>query len=372
MKFKRNVPNKNLTVIFSVLIIFVTSLLTYIFTNVEFELVPNNYIQIAVFILGVVNTVFGCFPLIYFFQFGGQKWMIKQFMVVLFNSFFSNRIEFFKSNYPNDIEKITYRITYFTFYERRSFVLRVIALYRKIRKNKFEPQRQIDINNSYLLCKYRYGLEDGRFTHEKTTKPYVLYDDDENLRGVTSLIFKYERKVYFCIDNFNINSIIKKVKENGTGLSFYEKDLSQKSIEENIKRMELLISAYNKLNSGKLVTDDEKEELITFMKKTHTDFNDMFNINEGTHANHFLGFKVYNQQHDPIGLFIIDAREPSQSSSFEEIVFNKQKSSSSVGNKSNTEVINNILEIFSRLTSKSVIDMSLDLEDDNSGKRIRD
>lgn len=372
MRKYRNVPNKNVTVIISVLIIFLTSLLTYIITNVEFSFIPNNYKGLIVIILGIINTFLGCFPLIYFFTLGGQNWIIKQFMVILFNAFFSDRLMMMKQKYNSEVDQCTYRITYYKFYRNKSVGLRLHFLLRRLFRKKYGEQRQVDTNHDYLLCAYRYGVENGRYDTQKTTKPYILYDNDEMLKGVASLIYRGNSKLYLCIDNININVIVQKIIKNNKTLSLYDKKYSRLPLETNIEGMKELLLSYNQLCSDHtaIIQQDEINELIEFMKNTHTDYNDIFDISGGMHSNHFLGFKVYNKRHEAIGVFIIDAKEPIRSS-FEDIVFNKAYNPNVNVKKSDTKWIKQVLETFSNLTSESIFDLNSEKEKKH-GKRIRD
>lgn len=374
MQEYKNAPSKNATVIISTLLIFVTSLFTYIVTNVDIPFIQDDYIWIIVIILGTINVVCGCFPLIYFFSLGGQNWIIKQFIVILFNTFFSSRLKDIKERYPNQIDQFTYRITYYKFYRKKSFSLKLQSLQRKIQRNKYGEQRQININHDYLLCEYRYGIENGRYDTHKTTKPYELYSDEKMLKGVTSCIYRGNERIYVCIDNFSINDIVEKIIKNKRNLSLYDKSYSEQTLDNNITAMEELIDSFNKLwfqDADKEISSNEKKELIDFMRNTHTDYNDIFDISGGTHSNHFLGFKVYNQKHEAIGVFIIDAKEPNPSS-FEEIMFNNQTAKSSQTSQvinSDKKWIEEVLKTFSNLTSKSIFELNSDKEDKH-GQRI--
>ena len=116
----------------------------------------------------------------------------------------------------------------------------------------------------------------------------------------------------------------------------------------------------------------KKMNLLILCEK-HTDYNDIFDISGGTHSNHFLGFKVYNQKHEAIGVFIIDAKEPNHSS-FEEIMFINQTAKSSQTSQvinSDKKWIKEVLKTFSNLTSKSIFELNSDKEDKH-GQRIGD
>lgn len=363
--------NKNVTLIISVLIVFVTSLATYIVTNVEIPFIKSQYKWIVVIIIGAINVLAGCFPLIHFFTLGGQNWIIKQFMQILFNAFFLERINYIKEHHLDKIDDVTYRITYYKFYRKESFFLRMHYYYRKIMKNKYGKQRQLDISLDCLLCKYRLGIENGKYDTHKTTKPYILYNEHDKLNGVASLIYKATEKIYLCIDNLNINDIIQRIIHNKKTLSLYDSKYNGCSIDDNVEGMKELLNSYNMLwtnEPSNCISKKDTNEVIKFMEKTHTGYNDIFDISGGTHSNHFLGFKVYNQNHEAIGVFIIDAKDPLHSD-FENIVFENKPKKLSIS--SNEKWIRQVLETFSNLTSSSIFELNSDKENKN-GKRIRD
>ena len=215
-------------------------------------------------------------------------------------------------------------------------------------------------NYDYLICKYRFGIENGTYINKKTSKSYRIYDDPKYVRGVTGKIYMNNKSVYSSIDNLNINSILKKIINNKTNLSTYDNSLKDKSIDENIEHMKSFVNDFNKVSTNCKIEDNEIEELTKFMEETNTDFNDMFNINNGVHSNHFLGFKVYNKLHDTMGVFTIDAKEDDPNLNFTDIVA-----------KAKDDWLEKILVVFSGLTSQTIIDLSSE-EKKRHGERVGD
>lgn len=353
--------SKNFTVVMSLLIVSLLNTAIIVINNLYF--ISPKTKTIIIIILSLLNFFIGYIPLINFFNTGGRSWIIKQFTPIIFNAFFYQRINDLKiKNEINYLENSVYRVSVYKYYKNRSLALRLIALKRYILKSKYK-NRTISSKKDCLLCVYRYGLEDGKIVTHPTTKPYIIEENNESdqreldrVFGVAGMAFCAKNSTYLCLDNHNVNTIINKIKATGY-IALEQKGFEQKSISENVCKMDDVITKTN------IISNEEKDILLQFMEQTHTNYNDIFNISNGTHSNHFLGFKIYDDLHNPTHVVVIDARENDDAITFNDIINHKDDEPN--------DWMNFILNTLSGLTSKTISTL-LEERKDTHGKRIRD
>jgi len=363
-KRRKKIHNNNLKLLTSLITVMWTSIIIFVLGNLNFE---NTYLKnLLIIIFTIINAVVGYFPLFSFFKFGGQKWIIKQFVPIIFNALFSARIEQIKNDKSKKeyLEDCCYRVSYYKYYHKDEWILNLYRLIRKV-NNKTYKNRIIPANKDVLLCTYRYGLEDGKFTHKPSSVVYTLDECDMNkVKGVAGLIAKNNDITYECLDNVNINNIIAKLKANNDDIGVQVKENEDISLSESIVVMKNRISSYNndtKTGNNK-ISEEEENEILEFMKKTHTDYNAMFDISGGKHANHFLGFKVYNVLREMEGIIIIDARENDSGIKFHDIV--------SANHFTPTNWIDYVLQVFSGITSETLAALVKEEDKKRDGERV--
>lgn len=330
---KKAIYKTNKRLILSIFIITVTTFLINFFSVINKDDLPEafNYLKfifdekIKFYVFGVlliINILFGYIPLFHFFSIGGQKWIIKKFIPTIFYSLFGNKIQQLKSpnNQIEDFKTNWYRVTCYRYISFETCPFTFVFEYIKRRFHRVSKDRYINFKNGYLVCFYRYGMEDGKVGEDYTSMIYQVkskknLEDEENIKGISGLTFISDLPIKKALDFTKINEILKKIidemKRRNIMHILYNDTMLQKSKTDNIEQMKSVLNQLNNNDNGFSITDDEKNIIIDFMNKTNTDFNAMFGISNGHHSNHFVGFKINtkSKSNTPWGVIVIDAYE---------------------------------------------------------------
>lgn len=363
-------------------VIFVTTVFINIISTIDATLVPDCLDRIkplfqgtlkftSLMILLIINLIFGYWPVIRFFSIGGKKWIMNQYLPAIFNALFKTRIKELLESNPLALDKCMYRVTCFRYQSRKKYRLNFWWQFitRRLRKSTREKRRILEKDKGYLVCYGRYGLENGEFVtknssliYEVTNKNFNNLDIDE-VKGTAGRTFVNDKNTTYALDNVGINTILKQIIEQTKQSGEYESMITE--------RKHLSIS-----NSIRVTKRDLKEEcskenlqkLIDFIRDTNTDFVDLFSIKEGFHSNHFLGFKIFDENDKVWGVIVIDAYEDTEPGFWE--IVNPKSISKDIKPEVCKEWVDCILNSFSNLMSESTINLVLKTEEKN-GKRIR-
>ena len=273
--------------------------------------------------------VLGYLPLFQFFAIGGRKWIIRQFIPRMFFALFSSRINFWQTKNSDNLKKNWYRVTCYKYIDLKKTPIHYLYEFvkRKLLWRKYKG-RQIKWNCGYLVCYYRYGMENGTISEDYTSILYQVSQngkrlDESSVQGIAGMTFISEEEQKKALDNKNINGILDKIikcaKENNL-IRILKEEYEECNIEKHIETMKGTIS--NLKGQGLVITDDEVNVVETFMRNTNTDYNSMFGISDGNHSDHFVGFKIKNnvrKEERTWGTIIIDAYE-SEVATFWEII----------------------------------------------------
>ncbi len=268
----------------------------------------------------------------------------------------------------NDIPSLqttnTYRITCYRYvsniFVRIFFLIKTFIKFGK--KRKLSTNDIFSFNNKYLFCYSRYGFE---YSGNKELKPrfystptYFKVNYKKNIaQGFAGAIYysneyhKDGENFYEALNNCNINEIIQsnliehKGQIHGTLNDSLSKDELQKKIStkyteyrnDNKGNLFLDKSTFNDIfllrkmknslinNPDLSLEEKDFDEIINFMEKTNTNLTELFEIGEGRHSNHFLGFCLFKEK-KLWGIVVID------------ILNNKSFSELCVGKKFGSEI----------------------------------
>lgn len=379
--FKRKKTYKtNKRLVFSILIITLTTFLINLFATITADILPKelSFLRVlfnesfrvwTIIILSIINICLGFIPLFHFFTIGGRKWIIKMFLPTIFYTLFKKHIKsLYRDNEKcNNLKNNWYRVTCYKYCDRKQNPLRFHYEFCRRRFRKKYQGRRLEYNKGYLICYYRYGMENGYIGEDYTSMIYEvtengIIEDEEDVKGIAGMTFVSKEQMKISLNHNKINNIIEKIKK-----SAIEKDFSQfldfkdlpVSMDGNVKRMK---QTFEKVFNEEIVCTEQKL-VVNFMKSTNTDYNSVFGISGGHHSNHFIGFKIPNENPNdkPWGVVVIDAYEE-EPSSFWKIIYPKTKFNED-SEKLGQEWLSCLIDSYSVLLSSTISEIIFDKED---------
>lgn len=246
-------------------------------------------------------------------------WLIQDYLKarnnIIYEVFVKSIFQAFFETAPITEKDKIFRVNLYKFYKTGTISWRWEKFKRwlEYRKTNRRKDRRLENNTDYLLCHTRYGRKHGLQISNTTTYPFKVKVDGPKpvYRLFTGEVYK-DRNIItkIALDNPNINEIVKKIPAPDANLRNTYISLLNESVTKNYD--DLLTYS---IDPTHCLNSTEQSQLKDFMEKTNTLALDLFDINEGVHCNHFMGFKIFKNTErlgDTLwGVVTIDALEPS-------------------------------------------------------------
>lgn len=310
-----------------------TLYISYGITNVE----TQSTIRRLAFI---ITLFFGAF-----FIYLEYKKSVKTFDNVLDNTLESIFLTLFETT-PKENPETIFRVNLYKFYENGTIKWKYQRLIRywEFKKTRGRKDRRLQKGSNYLLCFKRYGYKYGNRISNLTTYPFKV---DRNVyRLFTGKVYENTTLTTIVEDNYDINAIVEKIPRPDGNLRQTYIALLNESPQRNYNDLFTFT-----INPANCLTPTEQTRLEAFMKATNTLALDLFDINNGVHCNHFMGFKVIRRSSrsgdDVWGVVTIDALQPNGRSFYEFIGVD-------YAIVSNRQWLEKILKAYSKLLSDAI------------------
>lgn len=243
-------------------------------------------------------VVFGLVYSYYTIRRKAIKKLIKSVSEVVFTKINPNgiyRITCFK--YADPIQCLWYRLRNFFIDKRKGYKVR----------------RMDKLTKGYLVCYARYTRKRERIIVDNSSISFLV---DQGNQGKSEPIVKgFAGKVYVSSGHYEkslnvgiVNNTVQKLRSSRDLFeAFSRDDMRYCSTDSDLARFSSSEGVASKLS------DEEVQQVKDFMSQTNTNLFELMTINNGVHANHFLGFKVYKSSADldnkrpPWGVVMIDA-----------------------------------------------------------------
>ena len=169
------------------------------------------------------------------------------------------------------------------------------------------------LNDTKLIVRLSFCLNNN---NNKSISHNKIDNENKIFRLFAGKVFESEDSYAKAIDNNDINGIVEVIQQpDEADIASYIK-LIDKSPLENFAKLQTTKKLMKLDPTTNGLVDLEKTEtnkLRDFMVETNTLAYDLFAINNGTHCNHFVGFKIIKNG-QIWGVITIDALQPNGSS----------------------------------------------------------
>jgi len=259
--------------------------------------IPKASVDVIKIICAIIAAIITSYSI-----FGIRKKIIKRQIKSLSEVIFSKKD-------PNG----TYRVTCFKYVTPAGCAWYRVRNFWLAKRKGYSDRKMDKWLKGYLICYARYSYKKGEVVTNNSSISFLIDENRQDnsksvIKGFAGQVFVSKGQFEIALNVGIVNETVKKLRDDRDLYdAFTRDDKKYNSTEADIIRLNSSPGVIRRL------TSDEMKQVKEFMRQTNTNLFELMTINNGVHANHFLGFKVYNSDNDlndkkfPWGVITIDA-----------------------------------------------------------------